>query len=240
MVLLRAMQEWHLLDTERGRIAIGWLIVGSRDGARAGAAAGAGQHPGTDPGPVTVGSVVGPLLLTLAKVGVFVALMLVIRGRGWCHGSCTGSPGPARAKCFTLAVLAIALGIAYGATALFGSPSRSVPSSPGWCWPIELSHRAAEDSLPLRDAFAVLFFVSVGMLFDPAILIERPLAVLMTFLIIVVGKSLAAYAIVRGSGYTNRTALTISVSLAQIGEFSFILTATLGLETGLLPAEGRT
>jgi CPA2 family monovalent cation:H+ antiporter-2 len=102
----------------------------------------------------------------------------------------------------------------------------------------ELSHRAAEDSLPLRDAFAVLFFVSVGMLFDPAILVEMPLAVIATFLIIVIGKSLAAYLIVRGFGHSSAVALTISASLAQIGEFSFIL-ATLGTSLGLLPEAGQ-
>ncbi|MFO1104792.1 MAG: YbaL family putative K(+) efflux transporter [Amaricoccus sp.] len=238
VVLLRAMQEWHLLDTERGRIAIGWLIVEDLAMVLALVLLPVLANILNGSGPVTVGSVVGPLLLTLAKVGVFVALMLVIGPRlvPWILHRIAGTGSR---ELFTLAVLAIALGIAYGATALFGVSFALGAFFAGMVLAeSELSHRAAEDSLPLRDAFAVLFFVSVGMLFDPAILIERPLAVLMTFLIIVVGKSLAAYAIVRGSGYTNRTALTISVSLAQIGEFSFIL-ATLGLETGLLPAEGQ-
>ena len=103
----------------------------------------------------------------------------------------------------------------------------------------ELSHRAAEDSLPLRDAFAVLFFVSVGMLFDPAVLVERPLAVLVTLLIIVVGKAIVAYVIVRAFGHSRSRALTISASLAQIGEFSFIL-AGLGLTLGLLEPEAQS
>jgi CPA2 family monovalent cation:H+ antiporter-2 len=102
----------------------------------------------------------------------------------------------------------------------------------------DLSHKAASDSLPLRDAFAVLFFVSVGMLFDPMILVEQPLPVIATFLIITVGKSAAAYLIVRMFGHPNSTALTISASLAQIGEFSFIL-AGLGVSLAILPPEGR-
>lgn len=102
----------------------------------------------------------------------------------------------------------------------------------------ELSHKAAHDTLPLRDAFAVLFFVSVGMLFDPAILLRAPLAVLLTVLIIIAGKSLAAYGLVRLFGYSNSVALTISASLAQIGEFAFILTG-LAIYLKLLPNEAR-
>ncbi len=140
---------------------------------------------------------------------------------------------------FTLAVLAIALGIAYGSAVLFdvsfalGAFFAGVMLAES-----DLSHQAAENSLPLQDAFAVMFFVSVGMLFDPAVILRQPLDLLGVMFVILVGKSLAAFAIVLAFGYAVRTALTISASLAQIGEFSFIL-AGLGVGLGLLPPEGR-
>lgn len=238
VVLLRAMQERHLLDTERGRIAIGWLIVEDLAMVLALVLLPVLAEVIEVGGGVTLGAVLLPFVLTLAKVGAFVALMLVVGRRAvpWILHRIAGTGSR---ELFTLAVLAVALGIAYGATTLFGVSFALGAFFAGMVLAeSELSHRAAEDSLPLRDAFAVLFFVSVGMLFDPSILVERPLAVLATVLIIVVGKSLAAYAIVCGSGYSRRTALTISVSLAQIGEFSFIL-ATLGVELGLLPPAGQ-
>ena len=140
---------------------------------------------------------------------------------------------------FRLSVLAIALGIAYGAAELFGVSFALGAFFAGMILSeSELSQRAASETLPLRDAFAVLFFVSVGMLFDPMILVNDFGPVLATFLIIVVGKSLAALAIVRLFGYGNSTALTIAASLAQIGEFSFIL-AGLGVELEMLPERGR-
>jgi CPA2 family monovalent cation:H+ antiporter-2 len=140
---------------------------------------------------------------------------------------------------FTLAVLAVAIGIAYGAAALFG-----VSFALGaFCAGVvlsnsELGHRAAEESLPLQHAFAVLFFVSVGMLFDPRILVRDPLAVVGVLLIILIGKSIGAFAIVQLMGYPLSTALTVSASLAQIGEFSFIL-AALGISLGVFPETGR-
>jgi monovalent cation:H+ antiporter-2, CPA2 family len=140
---------------------------------------------------------------------------------------------------FRLGVLAIGLGIAFGAAQLFGVSFALGAFFAGMVLAeSELSQRAAEESLPLRDAFAVLFFVSVGMLFDPAILIEQPVAVAAVVLIIVIGKSIAAYAIVLAFGHPKGTAALIAASLAQIGEFSFIL-AALGLEVGLLPEVGR-
>jgi CPA2 family monovalent cation:H+ antiporter-2 len=140
---------------------------------------------------------------------------------------------------FRLGVLAIALGIAYLAAVLFGVSFALGAFFAGMILSeSELSQRAATESLPLRDAFAVLFFVSVGMLFDPTILIREPLLVLATVLIIVLGKSLAAFAIVKLFGHPTSTALTISASLAQIGEFSFIL-AGLGVGLSLLPEPGR-
>jgi CPA2 family monovalent cation:H+ antiporter-2 len=140
---------------------------------------------------------------------------------------------------FRLSVLVIALGAAFGAAELFGVSFALGAFFAGMILSeSKLSQQAATETLPLRDAFAVLFFVSVGMLFDPTILVREPLPVLATLLIIVIGKSLAAYAIVRAFGYSNATALTISASLAQIGEFSFIL-ANLGVALMLLPEQGR-
>jgi len=140
---------------------------------------------------------------------------------------------------FRLSVLVIALGVAFGAAELFGVSFALGAFFAGMILSeSKLSQQAATETLPLRDAFAVLFFVSVGMLFDPTILVREPLPVLATLLIILVGKSLAAYAIVRAFGYANATALTISTSLAQIGEFSFIL-ANLGVALLLLPEQGR-
>src|SRR5690606_6155367 len=140
---------------------------------------------------------------------------------------------------FRLSVLAIALGVAFGAAHLFGVSLALGAFFAGMMMSeSELSHRAAEESLPLRDAFSVLFFVSVGMLFDPLSLVEHPLPVLATLFIIVIGKSVAAFLIVKAFKHPVRTALMISASLAQIGEFSFIL-AGLGVDLNLLPEEGR-
>jgi CPA2 family monovalent cation:H+ antiporter-2 len=140
---------------------------------------------------------------------------------------------------FTLSVLATALGIAFGSAVLFGVSFALGAFFAGVVLnESDFSHQAAADSLPLQDAFAVLFFVSVGMLFDPSILVREPLAVLAVLAVIIIGKSLAAFGIVLAFGYPVSTAFTVSASLAQIGEFSFIL-AGLGMRLGLLPAEGR-
>lgn len=240
VVLLRALEDRRLLDTSRGRIAIGWLIVEDLAmvlalvllPALAGVMGEAGQSDGG------VGSVAAALGWTLVKVSAFVAFMLLVGRRviPWVleRIAATGSR-----ELFTLAVLAIALGVAFGSAKLFGVSFALGAFFAGMLLnESELSHKAASDSLPLRDAFAVLFFVSVGMLFDPGILLTYPLQVLATFFIIVVGKSLAAFAIVRLFGHPKDTALTISVSLAQIGEFSFIL-AGLGLSLKILPQEGH-
>jgi CPA2 family monovalent cation:H+ antiporter-2 len=179
-----------------------------------------------------------PIFITLAKVAAFVAFMLIIGKRviPWTlhYVAHTGSR-----ELFRLSVLAIALGVAYGASTLFDVSFALGAFFAGMILSeSELSQRAANESLPLRDAFAVLFFVSVGMLFDPMILIREFLPVLATVLIIVFGKSLAAFLIVRFFGYSTSTALTISASLAQIGEFSFIL-AGLGVGLALLPERAR-
>ena len=225
VVLLRALEDRRLLDTRRGRIAVGWLIV--EDLVMVGALvllpglAGALGGEG-DGKPVTLGTVTVSLLVTALKVGAFVAVMMIV-GRRFIPSALERAAGLGSRELFTLAVLAIALGVAYGSAMLFGVSFALGAFFAGMLLSGDLSHRAASDSLPLRDAFAVLFFVAVGMLFDPAILLERPLEVLATFAIITVGKSVAAYAIVRAFGHPASTALTISASLAQIGEFSFIL-----------------
>ena len=238
VVLLRALQERRLVDTERGRIAVGWLIV--EDIAMvltlvmlpplAGILKG---QTGAD-----LSSFAWPLAVTLGKVVAFVAFMLIIGRRviPWLlhYVAHTGSR-----ELFRLSVLAIALGVAYGSAVLFDVSFALGAFFAGMILAeSELSQRAANETLPLRDAFAVLFFISVGMLFDPSILLRDWAPVIATVLIIVLGKSVAAYAIVRAFGHAHSTALTISASLAQIGEFSFIL-AGLGVSLALLPERGR-
>jgi len=238
VVLVRALQERRILDSERGRIAVGWLVV--EDLAMvlalvllptlapvvAGGAAADWTQLGT-----TIG-------ITLLKVSAFVAIMLLAGRRviPWImHDAAhTGSR-----ELFRLAVYAVALGVAFGAAKLFDVSFALGAFFAGMVLgESKLSQRAAEEALPLRDAFAVLFFVSVGMLFNPAVLIEHPFAVIATVLIIVVGKSVAAYALLRAFGYPAATAFTVSAALAQIGEFSFILIG-LGAALGLLPPEAR-
>ncbi len=239
VVLLRALEERRLLETLRGRIAIGWLIVEDLAmvlalvllpalaellGGRASGSAG--------------GNVWGALALTLGKVAAFIAVMLII-GRRVIPWLLERTAGYGSRELFTLSVLAIALGVAYASAMLFDVSFALGAFFAGMVLnESKLSHQAAEDSLPFRDAFAVLFFVSVGMLLDPSILVHQPLAVLGVMLIIVVGKSLAALAIVRAFGRPLEVGLTIAASLAQIGEFAFIL-AGLGIELGLLDKTGR-
>lgn len=168
------------------------------------------------------------LAITIGKIIAFIALMIVV-GRRLVPWILSKTASTGSRELFTLAVLALELGIAYGAVKLFDISFALGAFFAGMVLnESELSHRAAHDTLPLRDAFAVLFFVSVGMLFDPMILINEPLAVLATLAIIVFGKSAAAFLLVRLFGHSKRTALTISTSLAQIGEFAFIL-AGLGI-----------
>jgi K+:H+ antiporter len=234
VVLLRALEQRNELDTENGHIAVGWLIVEDLATVLAlvflPALATGGDSDAR--------SLLTSLGMTSLKVAVFVALMLVGGRRivPWILHQVTRAGSR---ELFTLAVLAIALGIAYGSAHLFDVSFALGAFFAGVVLAeTELSHQAAENSLPLQDAFAVMFFVSVGMLFDPSVVIERPLELLGVLFVIVVGKSLAAFAIVLAFGYPVRTALTISASLAQIGEFSFIL-AALGVGLGLLPPEGR-
>jgi CPA2 family monovalent cation:H+ antiporter-2 len=249
VVLLRALQERRQVETEKGKIAVGWLIVEDLVMVLtlvlvpplAGLLGGKQPTDISNPGLVAalgVGPVWATLMLTAAKVALFVALMLVV-GRKvipWVlhYVAHTGSR-----ELFRLAVLAIALGVAYGSAKLFGVSFALGAFFAGMILAeSQLSQQAARETLPLRDAFAVLFFVSVGMLFNPAVLLTNPLAVLATFLIIALGKSLAAYLIVRAFGHPNSVALTISASLAQIGEFSFIL-IVLAVNLAIVPPEAR-
>jgi CPA2 family monovalent cation:H+ antiporter-2 len=242
IVLLRALHERHELETERGRIAVGWLIV--EDLAMvlilvllpAVAPLLVAGENASAPSLEEIAFVMG---ITIGKVAIFVAVMMLVGRRllPWIlhYIAHTGSR-----ELFRLAVLALALVVAFVASELFGVSfalgaffaGMVLSESP-------LSQRAAEESLPLRDAFAVLFFVSVGMLFDFSILFTDFLAALGTVFVIVIGKSITAFLIVRAFGHSTSTALMISASLAQIGEFSFIL-AALGVTLGLLPEEGRT
>ncbi len=238
VVLLREMQERRLIETKRGRIAVGWLIVEDIAMVLALVLLPALAHfaqSGTEAtGPFDIQDFLFTMGITLGKVVAFVAIMLIVGRRvvPWllhiiAH---TGSR-----ELFRLAVLAISLGIAFGATALFDVSFALGAFFAGMILSeSELSQRAAEETLPLRDAFAVLFFVSVGMLFDPGIILRDPWAVLGTVSIILVGKSVAALGIVLAFRYPMSTALTISASLAQIGEFAFII-AALGLHLELLP-----
>jgi CPA2 family monovalent cation:H+ antiporter-2 len=240
VVLLKALEGRGAIDTVNGRIAIGWLVVedlamvlvlvllpplaGSLGGTTA-------QEDGR--------SIWLTLGITLAQVAAFVALMLVVGRRvfPWLLWQVTKTGSR---ELFTLCVVAAAVTIAYGSAALFGVSFALGAFFAGMVLrESEFSHRAAHETLPLRDAFAVLFFVSVGMLFDPRVLVDEPLRVLAVVAIIILGKSLAAVVLVLAFRYPLNTALTVSASLAQIGEFSFIL-AGLGMSLGLLPAEGQS
>jgi len=245
VVLLRALEHRNTLDSINGRIAVGWLIVEDLVMVLAlvllPALAGVLGGNASEGSEATGGAIALALLLTLGKVAVFLALVLVVGTRAvpWVleRVARTGSR-----ELFTLSVLATALGIAYGSAALFGVSFALGAFFAGVVLSeSDFSHQAAADSLPLQDAFAVLFFVSVGMLFDPAVLVREPLAVLAVLAvlsIILIGKSIAAFGIVLAFGYPTRTALTVSASLAQIGEFSFILIG-LGATLGVVPVEGR-
>ena len=239
VVLLKALEREGQLESVNGRIAIGWLVVEDLAmvlvlvllpplaGALGGTAAGAGESLW-----LTLGK-------TLLQVGGFIGFMLVAGRRifPWVLWQVTKTGSR---ELFTLCVVAAAVTIAFGSAKLFGVSFALGAFFAGMVLrESEFSQRAAEDTLPLQDAFAVLFFVSVGMLFDPRVLVEQPLQVLAVVAIIVVGKSVAAAALVLCFGYPLHTALTVSAGLAQIGEFSFIL-AGLGLSLGVLPPEGQS
>jgi CPA2 family monovalent cation:H+ antiporter-2 len=243
VVLLRALEAKGLLKSVNGQIAVGWLVVEDLVMVMVlvllPAVAGL-LKANTDAAAVAdAGSIWGTVGWTLAKVTAFVVLMLVVGRRllpkllWWIAR--TGSQ-----ELFTLGVVAIAVGVAFGAAKLFDVSFALGAFFAGMMMrESEFSHRAADESLPLRDAFAVLFFVSVGMLFDPAVIVQQPLKLLAVVAIILVGKTVAAVALVLLFRYPLNTALTVGASLAQIGEFSFIL-AGLGVALDLLPREGQS
>src|SRR4051812_30283578 len=238
VVVLRTLQERRLLDTERGRIAVGWLVVEDLAmvlvlvflPALAEFTHGA---PGMDLSVVAI-----PLAITFGKFAAFVGLMWFVGRRviPWLlhYIAHTGSR-----ELFRLAVLAIALGVAYGAATLFEVSFALGAFFAGMILSEStLSQRAAQETLPLRDAFAVLFFVSVGMLFNPSVILSHPVSLLATLVIVIAAKSAVAYAVMRLFRHSQSAALMIAASRAQIGEFSFIL-AGLGVALGLLPPLGR-
>ena len=240
VVLLKALESRGVLESGNGRIAVGWLVV--EDLAMVlvlvllpplSGLLGAGTG-----GAVSSGELWIALGRTLLLVTAFIALMLLVGRRvfPWILWQVTRTGSR---ELFTLCVVAAAVGIAYGSAQLFGVSFALGAFFAGMVLrESQFSHRAAKETLPLRDAFAVLFFVSVGMLFDPAVVLEDPLRVLVVVAIIVFGKSLAAAALVLLLRYPLNTALTVSASLAQIGEFSFIL-AGLGVTLQLLPERGQ-
>jgi CPA2 family monovalent cation:H+ antiporter-2 len=251
VVLLKALQERRLVETERGKLAVGWLIMEDLAMVLAlviiPSVATIVNGPSTQSHHVSTWlelalsikfNIAGIIAYTLLKVAAFVALMLIV-GRRVIPWLLHRIAHMGSRELFRLGVLAIALGVAFGAAELFGVSLALGAFFAGMMLSeSELSQSAAQESLPLRDAFSVLFFVSVGMLFDPLIVLRAPVLVLITLFIIVVGKSLAAFLIVVAFRKSVSTALTISASLAQIGEFSFIL-AELGVGLNLLPAVGR-
>ncbi len=242
VVLIRALESRGILDSVDGRIAVGWLVVEDLAMVLAlvllppfamllGGAAGAAAPTG--------GSLAGTVAITFVKLAGFVVLMLVVGRRlfPWLlfRVAKTGSR-----ELFTLFVVASAIGVAFGSAKLFDVSFALGAFFAGTMMrESEYAHRAAEESLPLRDAFSVLFFVSVGMLFEPSVLVAHPVKVLVVAAVILVGKTIGAVGLVLAFRYPLRTALTIGASLAQIGEFSFIL-AGLGAALGLLPPEGRS
>ncbi|HEX8723843.1 MAG TPA: cation:proton antiporter [Gemmatimonadaceae bacterium] len=243
VVLLRALDGRGTTTSLEGRIAVGWLVVEDLAmvfvlvllpplaqllGGPAGAGVGASMP-----------ALLAALGVTLLKVAAFVALMMFVGTRvvPWLLAAVarTGSR-----ELFTLSVLALALGIAFGAAALFGVSFALGAFFAGVVISeSDVSHQAAADALPLQDAFAVLFFVAVGMLFDPRVVVRHPAAVVVAVLIATIGKGLVSFVIVAASRYSLRTSLTVAAGLSQIGEFSFIL-AGLGIALGVLPREGQS
>jgi len=236
VVVMRALQDRRLTETGRGRIAIGWLVV---------------QDLLTvlvlvilppiaavlKGGDIQTAALVKSLGITFGKLALFAGLMLVI-GRRVIPAILHYIAHTGSRELFRLAVLSVALGVAFSASFLFGVSIALGAFFGGMILAgSQLSQRAAEESLPLRDAFAVLFFVSVGMLFDPRVVLQQPFALALTFGIVLAGGAVC-YLLLRLFGVQSAGALTIAVSLTQIGEFSFIL-ADLGIGLNLLPADAR-
>jgi CPA2 family monovalent cation:H+ antiporter-2 len=243
VVLLRALESRGVLDSVNGKIAVGWLVV--EDLVMVLVLVMLPALSNLDLGAAYAGrmgdnmGLVSTLLYTLGQVAVFVALMLIVGRRlfPWLlwQVARTGSR-----ELFTLCVIAAAVGIAYGSASLFGVSFALGAFFAGMVLrESELSYRAAAESLPLRDAFSVLFFISVGMLFEPQVVMDEPMHLLVVMLIVLLGKSLAAFFLVLAFRYPLNTALTVSASLAQVGEFSFILVG-LGVALKVLPVEGQS
>ena len=241
VVLLRGLQERRLMDTDVGRVAIGWLVIQDlltvvalvllpplsgllRD------------TPGA--GPLDPAALAVTIAITLGKVAAFIALMLIV-GRRVIPALLHYVAHTGSRELFRLAVLAVALGVAFGAAELFGVSFALGAFFAGMVLSeSQLSQRAAEETLPLRDAFAVLFFISVGMLFNPSVLLREPMALLGTCLVILLGNAGATIVLIRLFGPKTLAGLTIAAGLAQIGEFSFIL-ADIGVRLELLPPMAR-
>lgn len=249
VVMLRALQARGMVKEERGRIAVGWLIVedlvmvvvlvlipplaGLMGGVAIPVEDGAAEVARLGIGPIGA-----TLLITAVKVCGFVGLMLVFGSKliPWLLHYVAHTK---QRELFRLSVLAIALGVAVGSATFFGVSFALGAFFAGMVMAgSSLSAQAMKDTLPLRDAFAVLFFVSVGMLFDPAVLWTQPLAVLAVVAIVVGVKAVTAYGLTRAMGHSQATALTLAASLAQIGEFSFILVA-MGVDLAILPEAAR-
>ncbi len=249
VVLLRALQERSLIKEDRGRIAVGWLIVedlvmvivlvvipplSSLLGGRAvPIEEGAAEVVSLGFGPVAA-----TLMITAVKVAGFIGLMLVV-GRKVIPPILHYTAHTGQRELFRLGVLAIALGVAWGSATFFGVSFALGAFFAGMVMAgSSLSAQAMKDTLPLRDAFAVLFFVSVGMLFNPGVILASPLSLLATVVIIIAVKASVAYGLVRAFGHDQNVAMTIAASLAQIGEFSFIL-ITMGVTLSIAPPEAR-
>jgi CPA2 family monovalent cation:H+ antiporter-2 len=251
VVLLRALQDRDLVTSDKGRVAVGWLIVEDLvmvfclvlipplAGLLGGTALPVAEEAEivAEVG-IGIGPIAATVLITLGKAAAFVALMLIV-GRRLVPWLLHFVSQTRSRELFRLAVLAIALGVAYGATHFFGVSFALGAFFAGMVMSSStLSQQAMRETLPLRDAFAVLFFVSVGMLFNPGVILTSPFALLATVLIIVFVKSVVAYYIVRAFGHDHDKGLTIAASLAQIGEFSFIL-ITMGVKLDIVPSEAR-
>jgi monovalent cation:H+ antiporter-2, CPA2 family len=249
VVLLRALQDRELVQTEKGRAAVGWLIVEDLvmvlalvlipplAGLLGGTAMPVAEEAEIV-AEVGIGPIAATVLITLVKAAAFVALMLLV-GRRVIPWALHFVAHTRSRELFRLAVLAIALGVAYGATHFFGVSFALGAFFAGMVMSSStLSQQAMRETLPLRDAFAVLFFVSVGMLFNPGILLSQPFALLTTVAIIIGVKAAAGFYLVKLLGHGRDMALTIAASLAQIGEFSFIL-ITMGTTLDIVPPEAR-
>ena len=253
VVLLRALQDRELVTSEKGKVAVGWLIVedlvmvislvlipplAGLLGGTAMPVAEEAEAVAEVTQTIGIGPIAATVMITLAKAAAFVALMLVVGQRviPWILHFVAQTRSR---ELFRLSVLAIALGVAYGATYFFGVSFALGAFFAGMVMSSStLSQQAMRETLPLRDAFAVLFFVSVGMLFNPGVILSSPLGLVGTVVIIIFVKSVAAYYIVKAFGHDRDKALTIAASLAQIGEFSFIL-ISMGATLDIVPTEAR-